>query len=81
VARVTVVAGPDLGLPTSGEFAAAVQLLTSAPTTKSLVHRYREDPAPMVRDIVGGWRSGRLSAVLGGDFDLIGVIKRRPPAA
>jgi ATP-dependent Clp protease ATP-binding subunit ClpC len=81
VARVTVVAGPDRGLPISGEFAAAAQLLTSAPTTKSIVRRYREDPAPMVRDIVGGWRSGRLSAVLGGDFDLIGVIKRRQPAA
>jgi ATP-dependent Clp protease ATP-binding subunit ClpC len=81
VARVTVVAGPDRGLPTSGEFAAAAQLLTSAPTTKSIVRRYRADPAPMVRDIVGGWRSGRLSAVLGGDFDLIGVIKRRQPAA
>jgi ATP-dependent Clp protease ATP-binding subunit ClpC len=81
VARVTAVAGPERGLPTSGEFAAAAQLLTAAPTTKSIVRRYREDPAPMVRDIVGGWRSGRLSAVLGGDFDLIGVIKRRQPAA
>jgi hypothetical protein len=27
----------------------------------------------MVRDLATGWRSGKLDAVLGGDFDLIAV--------
>ena len=33
-------------------------------------------PAPLVRDSKAGWRSGRLDAVLGGDFDLIGEAQR-----
>ncbi|HWK27082.1 MAG TPA: AAA family ATPase [Solirubrobacter sp.] len=36
-----------------------------------IVRRYRELPAPLVRDAVRGWRSGRLDVVLAGDFDLI----------
>jgi ATP-dependent Clp protease ATP-binding subunit ClpC len=32
--------------------------------------RYTERPAPLVRDAVRGWRTGRLDRVLGGDFDL-----------
>ena len=28
-------------------------------------------PRPLVRNMNGSWRSGRLDAVLGGDFDLI----------
>ncbi|MGE4072768.1 MAG: AAA family ATPase [Lysobacterales bacterium] len=34
--------------------------------------RYEDGPAPLVRDHVRGWRSGRLDRVLCGDFDLIG---------
>ncbi|MBN6112478.1 AAA family ATPase [Xanthomonas bonasiae] len=33
--------------------------------------RYRIAPAPLVRDSVRGWRSGRLERVLGGDFDVM----------
>ncbi|HSX62579.1 MAG TPA: AAA family ATPase [Tahibacter sp.] len=33
--------------------------------------RYQEQPTPLVRDAVRGWRSGRLDRVLGGDFDLM----------
>ncbi|GGF24692.1 hypothetical protein GCM10011611_33430 [Aliidongia dinghuensis] len=80
-ARVTVVAGPDQDLPATDAFAAAAQLLATSPATSTIVRRYREDPAPLVRDIASGWRSGRLAAVLGGDFDLIGAIKRRQSAA
>jgi hypothetical protein len=29
-----------------------------------------------VRDVKGGWRSGRLEAVLDGDFDLLGTLPR-----
>jgi ATP-dependent Clp protease ATP-binding subunit ClpC len=37
----------------------------------SIVRRYREEPAPLVRDLVRGWRTGRLDRVLSGDFDLV----------
>ncbi|MBN1335077.1 MAG: ATP-dependent Clp protease ATP-binding subunit [Deltaproteobacteria bacterium] len=36
-----------------------------------IVRRYREEPAPLVRDLVRGWRTGRLDRVLSGDFDLV----------
>ncbi len=76
VARVTIVGGPDQGLPEHGERAAASRLVASAPATTTIIRRYRAEPAPLVRDIAGGWRSGRLDAVLDGDFDLIGAVKR-----
>jgi len=41
----------------------------------AVVRRYRKDPAPLVRDMRRGWRSGRLDAVLRGDFDLIAAVK------
>lgn len=37
----------------------------------TIVRRYREQPTPLVRDAVRGWRTGRLDAVLSGGFDLI----------
>ncbi|HVJ55720.1 MAG TPA: AAA family ATPase [Aliidongia sp.] len=77
VARIIMVSGPDRELSVSGEFAGAAQLLAAVPTSASIVRRYREEPTPLVRDILGGWRSGRLAAILAGDFDLIGDIKRR----
>jgi ATP-dependent Clp protease ATP-binding subunit ClpC len=36
-----------------------------------IVRRYREQPTPLVRDAVRGWRTGRLDAVLAGGFDLV----------
>jgi ATP-dependent Clp protease ATP-binding subunit ClpC len=38
----------------------------------AVVRRYRDDPSPLVRDSVRGWRTGRIDQVLDGDFDLIG---------
>ncbi len=38
----------------------------------TIVRRYREKPAPLVRDSVREWRSGLLDRVLAGDFDVIG---------
>jgi ATP-dependent Clp protease ATP-binding subunit ClpC len=46
----------------------------------TIVRRYRGAPGPMVRDMVQGWRSGRLDAVLSGDFDLIGSVARQQAA-
>ena len=37
----------------------------------AVVRRYRRQPAPLVRNMNGGWRTGKLDAVLRGDFDLI----------
>ena len=37
----------------------------------NIVRRYREQPSPLVRDSISGWRTGRLDQVLGGDFDLM----------
>ena len=36
-----------------------------------IVRRYREEPSPLVRDSLRGWRTGKLERVLDGDFDLI----------
>ncbi len=54
VARVTSVGGPERGLSASSEFAVAAQLLASVPVANGIVRRYREEPAPLVRDMVGG---------------------------
>lgn len=78
-ARVTAIGGTDRDFSASGAYAVAHKLLAAAPVaTTSIVRRYREQPAPLVRDVAKGWRSGRLAAVLGGDFDLIGEIKSQP---
>ena len=78
-ARVTAVAGPDRDLATAEGPAIAAQLLAAMPVSTTIVRRYRDTTSPLVRDISGGWRSGRLAAVLGGDFDLIGASKRALP--
>lgn len=43
----------------------------AADTEARLCRRYQEQPTPLVRDAVRGWRSGRLDRVFGGDFDLM----------
>jgi ATP-dependent Clp protease ATP-binding subunit ClpC len=37
----------------------------------AVVRRYRDEPSPLVRDGVRGWRTGRLDRVLAGDFDVL----------
>lgn len=37
----------------------------------TIARRYREEPQPLVRDSVRGWRTGRLDQVLAGNFDLM----------
>ena len=46
-------------------------MVGAPPGGNNIVRRYREQPSPLVRDSVAGWRTGRLDQVLGGDFDLI----------
>lgn len=72
VARVIVVAGPDEDPPGARLWAALADRLASAQDETTIVRRYRDSPSPLVRDTRAGWRSGRLQAVLDGDFDLMG---------
>lgn len=41
-----------------------------AATAPPIVRRYREQPSPLVRDAVRGWRTGRIDRIYAGDFDL-----------
>lgn len=50
----------------------AVGALAAQPLTlPAVVRRYREEPSPLVRDGVRGWRTGRLDRVLAGEFDVM----------
>ncbi len=72
-ARVRVVPEPSAE-PRSPErslAAALVALADPASARTSIVRRYREGAAPLVRDAVAGWRTGRIDLVLQGDFDLL----------
>jgi ATP-dependent Clp protease ATP-binding subunit ClpC len=53
-----------------------MRLLSRASDSSVIVRRYRSGTSPLVRDLKGAWRSGRLDDVLAGDFDLIGAIAR-----
>jgi ATP-dependent Clp protease ATP-binding subunit ClpC len=73
VARVRVAPLP-LTLPASrsSDARTLAGILDQSAPVSSVVRRYRLDPSPLVRDAKAGWRSGRVQAVLDGDFDLIG---------
>jgi ATP-dependent Clp protease ATP-binding subunit ClpC len=49
--------------------------LEQAQPPHAVVRRYRNAPAPLVRSMNGGWRTGRVDAVLRGDFDLIAAMQ------
>jgi ATP-dependent Clp protease ATP-binding subunit ClpC len=71
-ARVRVVAQPTQPRPANqGELEHALACLAGAAAPTAIVRRYREQPSPLVRDAVAGWRTGRIQDVLNGDFDLI----------
>ena len=76
IARVKAVAGPWEEPKPKEAYRSLASLLAQAPESNTIVRRYREKPSPLVRDVKGGWRSGRLDAVLAGDFDLIGEAQR-----
>lgn len=75
MARVRVAIAPLGDLSASKLKQALRDALHRADQPNSVVRRYRSDAAPLVRDVVGGWRSGRLDAVLRGDFDLIAASR------
>jgi hypothetical protein len=74
VARVRVAPMPLTLLRARGPDARALAgILDQAAPVSQVVRRYRWEPSPLVRDAKAGWRTGRVRAVLDGDFDIIGV--------
>jgi ATP-dependent Clp protease ATP-binding subunit ClpC len=70
--RVQVVPQPETPPAPGREKQVAMQAMaTPSEGAPEIVRRYREQPSPLVRDSVRGYRTGRLDQVLGGDFDLI----------
>jgi ATP-dependent Clp protease ATP-binding subunit ClpC len=74
-ARVRLAAAPLGDAPADKLRAALIERMAMAPQPHAVVRRYRRGPAPLVRDMNGSWRSGKLDAVLGGDFDLIAASR------
>jgi ATP-dependent Clp protease ATP-binding subunit ClpC len=70
-ARVRVAAAPLQELPADKLRATLIDTLERSLNPHAVIRRYRSDPAPLVRNMDRSWRTGRLDAVLGGDFDLI----------
>ena len=81
---VRVVAQPEdlSGEPGADLLPAARALLgTPLPGAPAIVRIYRDSPAPLVKDRVRGWRTGRLDRVLGGAFDLMNLNADQGPQA
>jgi ATP-dependent Clp protease ATP-binding subunit ClpC len=74
-ARVRVAPAPAGELPPAKLRVALAMGFAASAASNILVRRYRDGASPSVRDMKAGWRSGRLDAVLRGDFDLIGTIQ------
>ncbi len=74
VARVRITAGPDEEPRPNHAYRTYLSLVEQADELSAVIRRYRENPAPLVRDAKAGWRSGRIDMVLSGEFDLMGVL-------
>ena len=70
-ARVNIAVAPLGDVPVERQERLLAEALAASPRTGTIVRRYRSTPSPLVRNMNGSWRSGRLDAVLRGDFDLI----------
>ncbi len=74
-ARVRIAPAP-FGEHSPGKLRAALAAaFAQTAASNTVIRRYRDGISPSVRDLKAGWRSGRLDAVLRGDFDLIGAIQ------
>jgi len=76
VARVKVAQGPQEQPRAQEAPRVFAKLLSETQESSEVVRRYREKPAPLVRDGKGRWRSGKIDAVFKGDFDLIGALQQ-----
>jgi ATP-dependent Clp protease ATP-binding subunit ClpC len=70
-ARVRLAVTPLGDVPPARLASALIKAFGQAPPSSTVVRRYRREPSPLVRSGDGSWRSGRLDAVLGGNFDLL----------
>lgn len=70
-ARVMLVPLPPGDTPKGRLRTIVAAALTELPRTTTVVRRYRTGASPLVRNAEGTWRSGKLDAVLAGDFDLM----------
>jgi ATP-dependent Clp protease ATP-binding subunit ClpC len=70
-ARVRLVTAPLLDVAPNRVRAAMEAAMQTAERSTTVVRRYRGAPSPLVRDLVSGWRSGRLDTVLEGNFDVM----------
>jgi len=74
-ARVQVAAAPLGDIPANRLYSALTAALANGAPSNTMVRRYRNGASPIVRDMLTGWRTGRLDAVLRGDFDLIAAAQ------
>jgi ATP-dependent Clp protease ATP-binding subunit ClpC len=74
-ARVRLAVVPLGDIPAAKEQKLIVEALDKGPRPSTVARRYREEP-PLVRDVGGKWRTGRLDLVLGGEFDLFQASPR-----
>ncbi len=74
-ARVRLAPSPLGELPPAKLRVALANAFSQSGASNTLIRRYRSGASPLVRDMAAGWRSGRLDAVMRGDFDLIGAIQ------
>jgi ATP-dependent Clp protease ATP-binding subunit ClpC len=71
--RVEVLVAPQPDAPAGTALRAqAVRAIEQCGARSVVVRRYRDEPSPLVRDSVRGWRTGNAGQVLAGDFDLFG---------
>jgi ATP-dependent Clp protease ATP-binding subunit ClpC len=70
-ARVRLAVAPLGDLQAGRLRSALAEAFGRGPQPHAVVRRYRSQPSPLVRNMNGSWRTGRLDAVLRGDFDLI----------
>ena len=70
-ARVRIVPAPLGDVPAAKQTRTLIEAFDKAPRPSAVVRRYRGEPAPLVRNADGSWRTGKLDAVLRGDFDLL----------
>jgi ATP-dependent Clp protease ATP-binding subunit ClpC len=70
-ARIRLAVAPLGNLPADKLRGALTEAFARGPQPHAVVRRYRSEPSPLVRNMNGSWRTGKLDAVLRGDFDLI----------
>lgn len=75
-ARVRLAVAPLGELPADKLRLALADALAHGQPPHAVVRRYRRQPSPLVRNMNGGWRTGKLDAVLRGDFDLMAASQR-----